>query len=826
MTILLDQRDDGSLALFIDGDLQFDSRDERSYHEALALPALALAVRRSPGPLRALICGGGDGLCARELLKSPRLAALDLVDFDPTIVALAQRELHALNDESLADPRVTVHVADAEAFASEALRSGTRYDVIVSDLTVPQDLAGARLHSVEWYELLAGLLADGGILAANAASPSGSADAYWSIFNSVRAAGLYPRPYRIALPSFAAQGYGGDWGFVVASGRPIEAGELDDGLPLAEPRCALHSAAQLRRCFAFPGESAARRATALPTRAGSSLLLHYLDNSPAIADAPAADWTSLGFVVDPVPCPAADAGDHLLPLELRGELRTPAGSVDEQVLLQRVLDLIPALDRAQTRTMIGTFLEEPARFLAAVDLPGLVDRLLQRAAELPRQLRAELRLLAARLKGFADNPTALLRLGMRIVTIITLVVVIAHLAVPDAVYGKGGTGAGGEATSSLAHAGADTGGYTADAPTLARGGGYRSGGIGSSQSVDETGTLYPPRSYRYHPRGYYRSYSRSYSSYRYGSRPAAPAAQGNGIYRLTPEADILPDGQVVIGLTDAAYLLIGDDVASVVDRQSGEPLVFLGRDPALLRRVATEIRRQQVGLQQSADAKRAWMAWIDWLQFTPWYEDDRREFLNLGEMRDRLEEALRGLGNVPETQPPLPQPAVPGALEIFSSVWMLQDGSAVAARLPGNELAFFDGTGWYTDRERKQPHEGTYPKGFLPVVVAYLTKELSDMSATRSRVAQDMSAAQMDLTSLQRDAAEYEGLRRSGTRDGDSVDYGTSQMPLSEALQRTYADLATTQQRIAALRGQQDALPATETTARKLLGTLKEHGVQ
>src|SRR5918911_5784066 len=103
MTILLDQRDDGSLALFIDGDLQFDSRDERIYHEALALPALALATRRSSGPLRALICGGGDGLCARELLKSSQLAALDLVDYDPVMLALARADLQSLNDGSLFD---------------------------------------------------------------------------------------------------------------------------------------------------------------------------------------------------------------------------------------------------------------------------------------------------------------------------------------------------------------------------------------------------------------------------------------------------------------------------------------------------------------------------------------------------------------------------------------------------------------------------------------------------------------------------------------------------------------------------------------------------
>src|SRR5919202_6435197 len=416
MTILLDQRNDGSLALFIDGDLQFDSRDERIYHEALALPALAVAARRSSGPLRALICGGGDGLCARELLKSLRITKLDLVDYDATMLALARGDLQSLNDGSLFDPRVSVHIADATVFVAGALRDGARYDLIVSDLTVPHDLDGSRLHSVDWYASLRELLSDEGILAVNAASPSGSADAYWSIYNSMRAAGLYPRPYRVALPSFAAQGYGADWGFFVAARQPIAAADLDGALPLPAPRIALRSVEQLRRCFLFPPASAVRREHALPVRAGSGLLLHYLDNSPPVTDAPTTDWTSLSFLVDPVPCPPVDAGDHLLPPELRDELQAPlARTVDEQVLLRRVLDLMPALDYAQTRAMIGTFLEEPARFLAAIDLRGLVDRLLARAAELPRRLRAELRLLARRLKTFTGNPVGLFRLGMRIV---------------------------------------------------------------------------------------------------------------------------------------------------------------------------------------------------------------------------------------------------------------------------------------------------------------------------------------------------------------------------------------------------------------------------
>src|ERR1700733_7578252 len=121
MAASLERTDSGSFALFINGDLQFDSSDERIYHEALALPALALSARRSQSPLKVLIIGGGDGLIAREMFKSSRVASLDLVDYDPEILEFARTELCALNAGSLTDARINIHVQDAWGFVDQAL---------------------------------------------------------------------------------------------------------------------------------------------------------------------------------------------------------------------------------------------------------------------------------------------------------------------------------------------------------------------------------------------------------------------------------------------------------------------------------------------------------------------------------------------------------------------------------------------------------------------------------------------------------------------------------------------------------------------------------
>ena len=65
--------------LYINGNLQFSSRDEARYHEALVLPAMQMVSNAS----RILILGGGDGLAAREVLKYPQVKHVTLVDLDP-----------------------------------------------------------------------------------------------------------------------------------------------------------------------------------------------------------------------------------------------------------------------------------------------------------------------------------------------------------------------------------------------------------------------------------------------------------------------------------------------------------------------------------------------------------------------------------------------------------------------------------------------------------------------------------------------------------------------------------------------------------------------
>ncbi len=816
MTIVLDERPDASLAVYIDGDLQFDSRDEGIYHEMLALPALALAAQRlgQRAKIRVLICGGGDGLAARELLKSPQVRRIDLVDYDPTMLDLARDEWPAINGHALADPRTHIHIVDALEFVAKAARFHTEYDLVICDFTVPRDLAGARLHTVEWYAQLRAVLAPGGVLAVNAASPSQTPAAYWSIYNSLRAAKLNPRPYRIALPSFTDAGYGDDWGFFVGSPKALRPKEFA-GLALAEPRTFLQSAEQLRRSFAFPAALAAKRSAAPPTSLGSEWLLQALFN-PTWDDASGTDWDALDWSHDPALLPKSSQRSQLLPYVVQDTLQAET-TLSEAAIFNNVIEVMPALRVDQTRSMIREFIAQPGRFLASLDLRALVDALLRRAAELPRRLVGELRVLRANLRRSWSSPNALLHRGLRIVSIIAIVIILANLIHPDTAYGKGGTADGGP-TSSGSFARSNSPYDVVQPPSTVAGRGFSSTQYGRGVVVDEIGGYYPTRRYRY-SRSYYGGYG--YRSYNRSRPETVDPNEGDALYRLTPETDLLANGEIVIALTDQAYLLLSDQVTGVIDSSTGLPIMFLKRDPSLIWRTHQELDRQRRGLQGSVKAKEDWMNWMTWVGFAPWRDDDLAELGNISSTVGLLDKAILSLGAIPKTPPALPAPPLADALQLFTGVWVSADARQVIIEQPDDKIAYLNRTGWWSDAGQTQPLDEPYPETFRTLVlVPFLTKQVNEYAAVKARLDTDLTSARTDLTSLQRDKTEYTSIQKT-YGPNDEVEYGTSEIKVSEALKRTDDDIARTNQLITLLEQQVTDLPKQNEAAKQLLQTLK-----
>jgi spermidine synthase len=188
--------------LYLDGGLQFSTRDEYRYTESLVYPALGA------GAHSVLVLGGGDGLAARELLRQPGVQRIVQVELDSAVIELARTTLREANSGSLDNPRVNLVIADAMSW----LRGPDvgRFDAVIVDLPDPDTPVLGRLYSTEFYALAGRALAPGGLMVVQSGSPFSTATAFWRTVSTIQAAGYAVTPYHVHVPTF------GDWGFALA----------------------------------------------------------------------------------------------------------------------------------------------------------------------------------------------------------------------------------------------------------------------------------------------------------------------------------------------------------------------------------------------------------------------------------------------------------------------------------------------------------------------------------------------------------------------------------------------------------------------------------
>jgi spermidine synthase len=206
------------LRLFLNSHLQFSSRDEYRYHEALIHPGLSAV----PAPRRVLVLGGGDGLAVREILKYPQVDSITLVDLDPEMTRLfsAYPMLTALNQKSFSSSRV--HIINADAFPwVDSNREN--FDFIVVDFPDPTNYSLGKLYTTAFYKAAARHLSAQGLMVVQSTSPMFARDSYWCIVETIKQGGLDAYPYHVYVPSF------GEWGFVIAGHREYQ-------LPTAVPQ--------------------------------------------------------------------------------------------------------------------------------------------------------------------------------------------------------------------------------------------------------------------------------------------------------------------------------------------------------------------------------------------------------------------------------------------------------------------------------------------------------------------------------------------------------------------------------------------------------------
>ena len=112
--------------LVINSQIQFTTKSEEIYHEALVHPAFGSV----PNPKTCLILGGGDGLAAKQIFRHYPETQVTLVDFDKNITDLFTYDpvMVEINEGAMSKCKVINADAFEYVFTDE-----NKYDVIICD---------------------------------------------------------------------------------------------------------------------------------------------------------------------------------------------------------------------------------------------------------------------------------------------------------------------------------------------------------------------------------------------------------------------------------------------------------------------------------------------------------------------------------------------------------------------------------------------------------------------------------------------------------------------------------------------------------------------
>ena len=773
MSIALEERADGSLALFMDGDLQFDSRDEALYHESLVLPALTIASQKvdsqKQNNLKVLICGGGDGLALRECLRFPGVTAIDLVDYSEEVVSIGRLQLAELNCRSFDDPRVTVHIQDAWEF----LANCGEYDVIICDLTVPRRPEETRVFTREWYQEIGRRLTPKGVASINGFSPQVTPEAFWCLHNTIRAADLRALPFRVCIPSFREQGYG-VWSFLLATKKPLGQDVLRNLACSVETKQS--DISQL-----FRGAHFSRKAR----KEGKAVAIHTVNQ----------------------PC--------LLPLLLNPNQFHAMGAEDANMVgydFDPLIAAIPTLHPQHTRDMIESLTKQVAGYVQSIDLKQLVDTLLTRATTLTLELRTELQRLKSWLSSTVVSTEGLGKLSAKLFAVLVITMTLANAVAPDNAFAKGSSGlghasmsrgfsggfGGGRGTTSASARGfSATSGSPVGAsrssfnPSTARvtGSGYRSGSYRGSTMTDVYGYTYRPRFYSYYGGYGYGGYGYGHNTYIvHSNRPAPRPVNQQDRHQATFVADedmlILDNGDIILNVSDEGYLLLSNGELSLMHVNSMEPLAPMAVDPVFHASIVEELTLQKQAIAHEIGARQDWIGWVGWTSaLFKSVRDDKTEVSNMQDLTRRIDLALKQVGSAPASPPVKPSGLF---TELFVGGYLTDEGSVRISQPNGKWLITDGKTLTYGDSLKPSP----CPKELAAMLKSVMVKLQKELTADQSSNKSDLATIAKDRAQLEMDLASYQSIYSGNNFDGTyEVDYGTDSISVSTAISRTQADL-------------------------------------
>jgi spermidine synthase len=431
------------LAFYINGDLQFDTADEAIYHEYLVIPTIALAVKRFPHTqLRVLICGGGDGLAARDALRFSEVSEITLVDFNPDVLELARTVFCPYNhgslveqDTALGTSRVTVYTQEAFQFVS-ALPDAC-YHVVICDFTCPTSLEESQVYSWEWFQQVQRVLCPHGVMSTNGVSPEATTLGFWCLYQTMLAADLYTKPMQISIPSFRQHDYG-DWGFMLASTAPITRSELET-IQFPENLRAIQSETWLNTFLIWDTIANHRHHVYIDTLNYPQLFYYLLNPQVSIEVTDAIHQSTQFLDIQEIGTGFTRSFD---PLRIDAIAKTWLDQLEpphpNHISLE-TSHLIPAQHYYHEPRMTQEWLGYLKSLLQEIDANQLIPKLLDRAQELPPQLTRELKQLLQKVR--AGQPlTYLSKHTTELIAVLSVTLIMANLAAPDTVFAKGFSG--------------------------------------------------------------------------------------------------------------------------------------------------------------------------------------------------------------------------------------------------------------------------------------------------------------------------------------------------------------------------------------------------
>lgn len=114
-----------------------------------------------PDPRSVMQIGFGSGGTCWSISRHPDLEQIDCVEISPAVIEASEEYFADMNHGVLSDPRVSLVIEDARNFV---LATDNRYDLILSDSIHPRYVGNGNLYTLEYFELCASRLNEGGML--------------------------------------------------------------------------------------------------------------------------------------------------------------------------------------------------------------------------------------------------------------------------------------------------------------------------------------------------------------------------------------------------------------------------------------------------------------------------------------------------------------------------------------------------------------------------------------------------------------------------------------------------------------------------------------